>query len=149
MDTSRRPCGFAFTGAGSICSRRASPGPAVQNIVSAQGQARSGWCRVFVSVNRVLREKVGFCLSGVLTLISEQWRLWTPALSEQHRHITDIRTLSWWGGARERQTNQFTDKPEWRKSELMEGERSHLAAPFLLWLIYRVNTTADVINTNE
>lgn len=28
VDTSSRPCGFAFAGAGSICSRRASPGPA-------------------------------------------------------------------------------------------------------------------------
>lgn len=39
VDTSIRPCGFAFAGAGSICSRRASPGPAELRRTGTPGSA--------------------------------------------------------------------------------------------------------------
>ncbi len=95
VDTSSRPCGFAFAGAGSICSRRASPGPAelrrtgtpdlggIKYLCRCSGEFGAPVCagasvRAGLLGNTVL-----------LKLILGQL-----SLSVRHSHITDIRNES-------------------------------------------------------
>ncbi|XP_029282204.1 integrator complex subunit 3 [Cottoperca gobio] len=80
VDTSSRPCGFAFAGAASICSRRASPGPAELRRTGTPGSGGGYNC------------SSAFGVPESLLLLSVSEPPFPLCIPVRHGNITDIRT---------------------------------------------------------
>lgn len=90
VDTSSRPCGFAFAGAGSICSHRASPGPAELRRARSAGRYDC-LCRCNGGLGSgPLCEPLrtfNMCFQHLFWVSSDR-----ESHSVRHRNITDVRT---------------------------------------------------------